>query len=532
MQLFYSLRTIKGKYIFNLIAAIIAIFVSVVVAYFIATGSIKNIMQKDINTIADSLEQMVHHIARLDPKAYEHKDFKDAIHKIVIGKSGYVYIMDANGVLVVHPKKEGKSLKGEEYAEHILADKSGGVLEYVSATTSQEKIAGYRYIKEWDMWIIPGVNKADYYDDLQESFYLWFSILGSFLVIILVSINYTTGVSILNPITRLSEVSHDLADGEGDLTKRLPIKNKHDEIGIASEFLNRFISKMQDTIMDTKYITKETVALTNTLKTAADKLSEQSDLSDSLSVDANSSAKNIASSLDQTLTLADDSLKSSQETQEELMSVREIAQDIASGVEASTHLSEELSQHFEQLTSDAQSVNDVLSIISEIADQTNLLALNAAIEAARAGEHGRGFAVVADEVRKLAERTQRSLSEINATISIVIQAISDTSTMMLTNAKDISTLAEYSQEIQKRIDVATNALVHNVQVSELSHTNTEEMAKQVRDIIEKVSTIASMSKENREEIAKVSDISHSLTTDALELDHKLDYFKCEGCEKL
>jgi methyl-accepting chemotaxis protein len=117
-----------------------------------------------------------------------------------------------------------------------------------------------------------------------------------------------------------------------------------------------------------------------------------------------------------------------------------------------------------ELTNNARQIREVLSVIGDIADQTNLLALNAAIEAARAGEHGRGFAVVADEVRKLAERTQGSLTQTDVTISLIVSAIEEASVQMEQNAKSIEKLGEKSQLVGERIE-QTSGVVNQTSVA-------------------------------------------------------------------
>jgi methyl-accepting chemotaxis protein len=136
----------------------------------------------------------------------------------------------------------------------------------------------------------------------------------------------------------------------------------------------------------------------------------------------------------------------------------EIVEQVSNRIVEAVQKENELASQLSQLSDDAEQAKQVLTVIGEIAEQTNLLALNAAIEAARAGEHGRGFAVVADEVRKLAERTQKSLTESNATIGVVVQGIGDSSDSMNVNAKDMEKLVEEVHNVQAKMSEVLDIL--------------------------------------------------------------------------
>ncbi len=145
----------------------------------------------------------------------------------------------------------------------------------------------------------------------------------------------------------------------------------------------------------------------------------------------------------------------------ELQRIQHKVVDLSAQIEETSELENSIAAKLSELTRSAEDIKQILTVISDIADQTNLLALNAAIEAARAGEHGRGFAVVADEVRKLAERTQKSLTDIHSSVNIVVQSINDTSEEIHKNAQNITGLNEVSLDVTQTLE-NTVATMHDV----------------------------------------------------------------------
>ena len=520
------LQTIKSKFIFNLVTSAVAICLSVVLSFFISVMEIKHIMTSDINSLTESLYQMVRYEAAKNPEGFKDKEFKKALTSIKIGKSGYVYLIDSNATMRVHHKDEGKNLKGHDYADYITTHKEGGYYEYVSATTGQEKIAGFRYVKEWDMWVVPGVNKADYFESLKEEFIKWNLALGIILVCILAVINYMAGSKIVSSVESIENVAKDLAEGDGDLTSRLPIgKNAKDEIAITSSFINLFIAKIHSTVTEVGKTAEEAKSISEKTISSAKEISDSAHLQTKMVQESKDLVANVEHEIDLSEQLA---IQTTEDTIDNLEVLTQMSESLNKVVDSIAFASEEeatLSIRINSLASETMKIKDVLEMIRDIADQTNLLALNAAIEAARAGEHGRGFAVVADEVRKLAERTQKSLTEIDATISVVVQSVGDVSEGMGKNAENIKNISDEALTVKGIADESKQKIVTTIDTSRKASQAAVEISHMTKILISKMNETMKVSIQNQTISDSLIEIAGELSKASDALDRQMRGFK-------
>jgi len=393
------------------------------------------------------------------------KGLKSEINKMKIGQNGYFYALDAKTkTYSSHPTHDGKEITSE-IDKRILEEKIGTI--HVSEE-GQEKILSFTTCEKWDWILVAKANEADFKAANEElrNRLIYVSLFMTLVMVIIIWFAVSRIITI--PLKNLIEKAKELSSGDGDLTRKLVIKGE-DEIAQASIQINHFIEKVRVLISNAKSLSSENSSISNELSSTSlqvEKLVEKStNIVHETTARATQMQEKLITSIDEAKNGKDDMAKANTSLRTVSSAIIAMTEDI----QKSSAIEIELAHKIHQLSSDAAQVKNVLTVISDIADQTNLLALNAAIEAARAGEHGRGFAVVADEVRKLAERTQKSLIEINATINVIVQSIVDSSEQMSGNSKKVEELATTAYAVEKQlrdtfgiIDAVTNITEHTV----------------------------------------------------------------------
>ncbi|WP_240513397.1 methyl-accepting chemotaxis protein [Vibrio splendidus] len=442
-----------------------------------------------------------------------------------VGKSGIVFLVDKQGTIKVHPDKNliGQSLNSVGIESSLLLG-SQQTIVHEGVVDGKPQILGSKAMPGIGWTLITQIPKQEVLSELNG-----FSQTIIFMALLIAAI-YTPIAAwatnkLLLPFVEVAELLQQIGKGGGDLTLRLD-DSRHDEIGQIAKGYNQFVQYLSDLLKD----------VSNTGQQISESIQSVDRMAQSMEQDI----KQQTSQIEQVATAIHEMGASSDEIAQNANGAADSASRASGAInigqksvtvtsESIEHMNQQLDDTtaiVNQLAQDANSIDTVLDVISGVSEQTNLLALNAAIEAARAGEQGRGFAVVADEVRTLASRSQASTEEIRGIIEQLQQrtqqavAAIETSTTLGTNCRvEASNSEQQLSSISHSVD-EMNAM--NMQIA----SATGQQSNVINEISPHISGISEIARESDNMIEKTAQECQHLRTKAMHLTNLVSQFKC------
>ena len=463
---------------------------------------------------------------------------KETIRKIKLGHTGYAYVLDAApgpaaGTLLIHPAQEGKNIAesqdsdGRFFIKDIL-EKRDGIVFYpwinkeAGETSPRDKIVVFGEYKPWN-WI---VGSGSYTDEIFSlavrardimigaTFVLTVLLLG-------ILIFYLNRI-VISPMRELVLSSRRIADG--DLTLRVDTTRK-DEVGKVMSAIQQMVDKLSSIIGEVSRAADTISTASEHLSTTSTEVSHATEKQAQSTASSASALEEVTVSINEVSTLAhateDSSKRTASLTSDSVAAIHLAVEEIESMAKSIGAASDQVSG----LVKRSAEVGGIAGVIREIADQTNLLALNAAIEAARAGEQGRGFAVVADEVRKLAERTTKATHEIAEVISLIQQETQQTVDGMQAAAPKIQDGLQKVNEVSGMLDLIADEAAESRNRAVEVASATREQAIAANDIAKNVEQVAQMTEETNATMHNNAESAAQLQEMAEKLRQQVAYFK-------
>ncbi len=330
--------------------------------------------------------------------------------------------------------------------------------------------------------------------------------------------------SIKNSVARAKESCEIMRENK-DLSSQITLNTK-DEINEIMDSVNSLINDVARALNAAKENAIENASVAEELSSTSLQIGKRAEEEAKVVFETTNDAKEVANAIVDASVQSQNVKESTSHAQKSLLSAQNLLNETIAQLSQTAEAEAAMNERLNHLSVEAEQVKSVLDVIGDIADQTNLLALNAAIEAARAGEHGRGFAVVADEVRKLAERTQKSLIETNATVNVIVQSISDISGEMNHNAKRIHELSEFSHQVTTQTNNAATILNESVQATDEVVNKANSNVKLIKTaVIEKIGEINTLSSSNARSVEEIAAAAEHLSKLSSNLSHTLAQFK-------